>query len=316
MNRRTAVLPALLACLIGLAACSAGEGAPNIGYVEADWVYVAAPEAGWIVEQPVRAGTTISSGDLLFRLDTTAQEAVLAEAEARMRQSDAQARNIATGARAAEIRALEARLAEAEARLVQARMDHDRIVPLVELGLEPKARGDRVTSDVAMAEAAVEALKQDIAVARQAGRPAEREAADAATASARAAMASAAYRLSQRQVTAGMSARVEEVFLEAGEYATPGAPVLALLPEDGLKIRFFVPQAGLSTIELGEPVRVSADGLDAPLEAHISFISADAEFTPPVIYSRDAREKLVFLVEARVPAASPLKPGLPVEVVW
>jgi HlyD family secretion protein len=107
---------------------------------------------------------------------------------------------------------------------------------------------------------------------------------------------------------------VEEEFLDVGEYATAGAPVLAILPRDGLKVRFFVPQAELPGLALGHQVSVWADGLEQPVSAPISYIAPDAEFTPPVIYSKEARAKLVFLVEAELPAGTGLPPGLPVEV--
>ncbi|MDJ0922876.1 MAG: HlyD family efflux transporter periplasmic adaptor subunit [Henriciella sp.] len=303
--------------LLLLAACS-GETPEDIntGYVEADWVYIAAPQSGWLVEQTISEGDTIAVGDTLFRLDTDAEQAALAEAQARVRQSGAEARNIESGARAPEIRALQARLAEAEARLVRAVTDRDRIMPLVEAGVEPSGLGEQLNSDVAAAEAAVEALKQDIAVATLAGRPAAREAADAATESAQASVESAQYRLNQRTIISQVSGRVEEVFLTQGEYATAGAQVLAVLPADGMKVRFFVPQAELPQIAMGDSIQVTADGLGAPTTATVSYISASAEFTPPVIYSRNVRDKLVFLIEADLPSSTRLLPGLPVEVNW
>lgn len=319
MNRSNTFGLILVVATSGLAlgGCT-GTEAPeaHIGYVEADWIYVASPQAGWIVEQPVHEGMDVEAGDILFRLDTQAQEAALAEANARIAQSGAQARNMSTGAREAEIRALQARLDEARARLTKAEADKTRILPLVERGLEPQARGDTVSAEADMAAAAVAALTQDIAVARQAARPAEREAADALTVSAEAARDSAAYRLSQRTVTAAVPGRVEGVFLKTGEYANPGAPIVALLPVDGLKVRFFVPQAQLPEVSLGQPVTIRADGLPASIEATVSYISSTAEYTPPVIYSKGSRDKLVFLVEARVATSTGLKPGLPIEVVW
>lgn len=300
-----------------LAACS-GKPAeePNIGYVEADWRYVAAPQSGWIVQQSVAEGDRIAAGDMLFRLDTTNEEAALAEADARVRQAGAEAQNIETGARAPEIRALQARLREAEARLSLLVADRDRILPLVQSGVVSRSRGDQIGADVLAAEAAVDAIRQDIAVARLSGRPAAREAAGAAAESVRAARESAAYRLSQRTVTAQLSGRVEEVLLQPGEYATQGQAVLAVLPDDGLKVRFFVPQADLPGIAVGQTVGIVADGLTAPVRATVSNIATDAEFTPPVIYARGTRDKLVFLVEADLEAGTSLRPGLPVEVTW
>ena len=68
-------------------------------------------------------------------------------------------------------------------------------------------------------------------------------------------------------------------------------------------------------MRIGAPVVVRCDGCAAPLAARITFIAPQAEYTPPVIYSRENRAKLVFLVEARPDTPQPsLHPGLPVEV--
>ena len=299
------------------AACSAETAdAPLIGYVEADWRYIAAPQPGRIIDLPVAEGGRIRPGDLLIRLDAAAEEAALAEAEARVRQSGAEAENIATGARPPEIRALQARLREAEARLAGLIRDLDRIRPLVEAGVEPRARADQLETDVLAAEAAVEAVRQEIAVAELSGRPAARSAAAAEIASLQAARDNAAYQLQQRTVTAAFDGRVEELLLAPGEFASAGQAVLAVLPDDGLKVRFFVPQADLPRFEIGTRIDVLADGLSTPVGAIVSNIATDPEFTPPVIYSREAREKLVFRVEADIETGAPLLPGLPVEVTW
>ena len=298
-----------------LAGCS-GDDKKHLGYVEVEWVYVSAPQAGWVVEQTVETGTRVAAGDLLFRLEADEQEATLAQADAQLQQARAEAENLSTGARQPEIEAREARLAEARARLSRAERDLARILPLVEQGIEPASRGDQVKAEAEMARAAVKALEREVEVARLAARPGQREAAGAATAAAQAQRDIAAYRLSERSVSARKAGRIKEIFLREGEYATPGAPVVALLPDDGYKARFFVHQSELPALTVGGEVSISADGLSTPVSARITYIAAEAEFTPPVIYSKDTRGKLVFLVEAALPEGTGLHPGLPVEVRW
>lgn len=303
---------ATLACLG--AACTNDERGVYIGYVEAEYVYVAPPEAGWLVETHVREGGTVASGDVLFELDKERQQAAFAAAEARAAEAGAMAENIETGARPEEIQRLKAQLSEAEAALRLAKAERDRWLPLVAEGNASKAKGDQVVADYEAAQARVAAAKEAIAVAELGGREAERKAASAATLAALAARAEAKWRLDERNVTAKTAGRVEEVFHRQGEFAAAGAPVIAILPENGLKIRFFVPQADLSVFSIGAPVRVTADGLAAPIEARITHIASEAEFTPPVIYSASSRDKLVFLIEAKPVGSAPLRPGLPVEV--
>jgi HlyD family secretion protein len=316
MNRHC--LSAAFMILAGpLTSCSKStDTAPNLGYVEAEWTYVSAPDAGWITALPAGEGARVNSGDMLFQLDRQAQLAGVAEAQGRIDQSAAQARNIATGARAADVRVLVARLAEAQARLGQARAERNRIAPLVAQGVESRSRGDKVDADYRTAVAAVDVARANIAAANQAARPEERSAASANTGIAQAAKASAEYRLRQRSVTASFGGRVQETFHRVGEFVTPGTPVLAILEDDALKVRFFVPQARLPQMVLGKRVQIKADGLPQAIAGTISFIASDAEFAPPVIYSKDERAKLVFLVEARIPVGKGLLPGLPVEVRW
>ncbi len=93
-------------------------------------------------------------------------------------------------------------------------------------------------------------------------------------------------------------------------------PVVRLLPPGNIKLRFFVPQDELGRLRLGQALEAACDGCGAPIPARISYIATQAEYTPPVIYSREVRGKLVFMVEARPQAdqATRLHPGQPVDV--
>lgn len=301
---------------LSLVACGGSESdGVYVGYVEAEYVYVAAPGAGWLVSSPFQEGDMAREGDILFALDDDRQRALYDAAAARVREAGAQADNIETGARPEEIAALEAQLSEANASLVLARRERDRWMPLVAEGNASRARGDEVTAAYEAAQARVKAAEDAIKVARLGGRDAERDAAGAARSAAEASLAEAAWRLGERSVAARRSGRVEEVFHRQGDYVRAGAAVLALLPEDGIKARFFVLQAALPAFQIGGRVMLRADGAPDPIEARITHIASEAEFTPPVIYSAGSREKLVFLIEAKPVQAASLRPGLPVDVV-
>ena len=171
-----------------------------------------------------------------------------------------------------------------------------------------------MTAEFQAARARAEAAKDAIAVAGLGGRDAERQAASAAVQAANASRAEAKWRLDERTVTAKVAGKVEEVFHRRGEFVNAGAPVLAILPQNAVKVRFFVPQSDLQDLSIGATVSVSADGLERPVEARITHIASEAEFTPPVIYSAESRDKLVFLIEAKPVGGDFLRPGLPVNV--
>ncbi|MEO1136496.1 MAG: HlyD family efflux transporter periplasmic adaptor subunit [Pseudomonadota bacterium] len=306
------------AAIAGLGACEVRQDDVYVGYIEAEYVYVAAPEAGWLVEAPLAEGDVVREGDTLFTLDNERQRALYDMAAAQLEEAGARAANIETGARPEEIARLEAQFSEAKATLELARRERDRWMPLVDEGNASRARGDQVTADYEAAEARVKAAEDAIKVARLGGRDAERDAAGAARTAAEAGLAEAAWRLRERVVTARRSGRIEEVFHREGEMVGAGAPVLAVLPEDGLKARFFVPQDALTGFQVGANVQLRIDGRAETVPARITHIASEAEFTPPVIYSAESREKLVFLIEAKptdTAVSASLRPGLPVDVV-
>jgi HlyD family secretion protein len=136
----------------------------------------------------------------------------------------------------------------------------------------------------------------------------------AQAAQARAALANANYQLSERDVIARTSGRVEDVFFRAGEYAPAMTPVVSILPPQNVYVRFFVPETQFARIKLGQKVAISCDGCAADITATIAFIARQEEFTPPVIFSIGSREKLVFKIEARAPGGLALNPGQPVQV--
>ena len=140
-------------------------------------------------------------------------------------------------------------------------------------------------------------------------------AADSRVAQAQAGLGAADARLSDIAPRAPGPARVEDVFFQKGEWAVANQPILALLPDDRIMLRFFVPEKAISAYGPGRTVRFACDGCAAGLTAQITYVSPRPEFTPPVIYSREARQRLVFLVEARPDPGPPLAPGQPVDIV-
>lgn len=315
--RAAATLARVLSLAVATVVISAcDEPAENryTGYVEAEYVYVAAPAAGWLVDAAVAEGDSVTAGDLLFALDDDEQQAAVAEAREHLKQAEARVRDLATGARPEEIDALEAQRTEAKARLELAAAEQERWLTLVSRGTAPRARADQVTSEHDAALARLRSIEAEIRVARMPARADVRAAAAAARDAAAAALAQAAWRLDERRIAARVAGRVEEIFHRRGEFVGAGAPVVALLPESATKVRFFLPQSALSRVAPGTPVTVTSDGPAHPVTAQISFIAEEAEYTPPVIYSASSREKLVFLVEARLPASAALRPGQPVDV--
>jgi HlyD family secretion protein len=149
VNEKHSRIWSLGAVLLLVSACSSEDISDRyVGYVEAKWVYVAAPQSGWLVSANVEEGRTLEAGEVLFQLDTDQQIGQLAEAVARTSQVAAQAKDIGSGARPAEINALLAQQQQAEAGLVLAKSERDRVVPLVATGVITSNRGDQVEAAI------------------------------------------------------------------------------------------------------------------------------------------------------------------------
>ncbi len=126
----------------------------------------------------------------------------------------------------------------------------------------------------------------------------------------------AAWNLSQKAQRAPRAGLIFDTLYREGEWVPANRPVISLLPPQNVKLRAFVPQDRIGAIHAGDPVRVFVDGAAGPVAGKVSFISPRAEYTPPVIYSRESRGKLVFMVEAvfEPEVAVKLHPGQPVDV--
>jgi HlyD family secretion protein len=179
---------------------------------------------------------------------------------------------------------------------------------------------DLQLADVAMQEAAVKNAKlaYDRAVAllkTSAGTQKTLEDAESAMRTAQARLDSSQTRLARRRVFSPVAGSIQQIYFRGGELVTAGKPIVAILPPGNLKLRFFVNEATLPKLKLGDPVTVMCDGCDAGITAKITFIARSSEFTPPVIYSMDERSKLVFLIEARtMDRPERLRVGQPVSI--
>jgi HlyD family secretion protein len=148
----------------------------------------------------------------------------------------------------------------------------------------------------------------------QAGTQKAFEDTEAALRTAQARRNSSQTKLDRRKASSPVTGSVEQIYFRVGEMVPAGKPVVALLPPGNLKVRFFVNEAILPRIKLGDAVKLQCDGCAADLTATVSFMSRTSEFTPPVIYSTEERAKLVFMIEARPQQPDRLRVGQPVSV--
>lgn len=299
-----------------LAACGARQADYYPGYVEADYVRLASPFAGTLARLYVQRGDHVAPGAPAFVLEQDSERDARTEAATRLARARAVLADLEKGRRPDEIAALRAAVAQAEAALRLSRSALARANALQAAHFVSPAQLDEARAAVRRDEEQVRALQAQVRVARLAARPDQLAAARQDVAGAEAQLAQADWALSKKSLKAPLDASVADVLYREGELVPAGMPVVSLLAPDYLRARFFVPEAQLGKLRLGQPVTLACDGCGAPVPASISYIAREAEYTAPLIYSKETRATLVFMVEARPApdAARRLHPGQPVEV--
>lgn len=277
------------------------------GYIEGEELYLASPISGTIATMQVARGGRVTAGQLLFTVDVVQLRAERDQAAASLE------------AERAQVTTAQARLAQSRASAAAAAAQAENAArDLARYRAAVRANAASVAQqqiDTAIATAGNTAGQRDAADADVAAQVAQIAAAQAQVTQQAAALADAQNKLDQLSPHAPGAARVQDTFYQQGEWATANQPVVALLPDDKVKVRFFVPEQDLARYHPGEIVHFSCDGCATGLTARINYISSQPEFTPPIIYSRNSRDRLVFLVEALPANPKGLTPGLPVDVV-
>ena len=268
----------LLIFSLALLAAACGRAASDVmqGYGEADYIYLASQESGVVGEILVREGDAVEAGAPVFRLEGDRIDYPLQGANAQ---------------RGALAQAVEG----ARANAALARSNYQRTNGLFQDGFVSRARldGDRAALDAANARLE-ETRRQLSASNAEIGLWRERRA--------------------DLSGFAPVAGTIERLYHRPGEVVAAGQPIAALLSPLNQKVRFFSPEAMLARLQMGARVAVSCDGCTAGLTGAVSFVAREPQFTPPVIYSLDQREKLVFLVEARLDQPGAIRPGMPVDV--
>ena len=308
-------------CIAPIALLVAGCGEPKTvtlqGYVEGEYVLVASPYAGSLETLTVARGQSVERGAPLFALEQGNEAAGKREADDRLRATQARLANLRAGQRAPELDALLAEAKQAEAARDLSAAELKRNQQLYEQGFVSPARIEEARAGLQRDNARFDQAQAQIRVARQSvGRSGELAAAQSEVDAARAVVSQAQWRLGQKARPAPRSGLVHDTFFVPGEWVPAGKPVVSLLPPENIKLRFFVPETLIGRLQPGQKVGISCDGCGASIQASVSYVSPNAEFTPPVIYSKESRAKLVFMVEAQPAAADAarLKPGQPVDV--
>jgi HlyD family secretion protein len=301
------VVAILVAALAWWLLFGSGRSEPTLsGYIEADNLYLAAPQSGVLQSLSAREGEQVAAGQRLFTIDPEVVNAQGQQAEAQIAQAQT---HISASAAAVQQARAEASAAAAELSRAREHLGRLEAVRSADSAAVAGTDLDQARASVRQASARLSAAREAVAAQQ-----AQVGSAKAQTQAARGGAREVQARLDQLSPSAPEAARIEEVFYQPGEWVPANQPVVSLLPERQVKLRFFVPEAEVQRYRPGARVGFSCDGCAAGQSATISRVSSRPEFTPPVIFSRTSRDRLVFMVEARPDKPSQLRPGLPVDV--
>jgi HlyD family secretion protein len=307
----------ILTSLTILTACNPSH--PNYvqGYVEGDFVYVASPQSGALQTLAVSRGAIVKAGDPLFSLELSPEKDTLEQAERRLSEGRANLADARKGKREPEIHSLEAQIKQTRAALDYSAAELERQEKLSRVpGASSADDLDKARATHDEDAARLAQMEADLETARLGARDDVVAALEANLRALEAVQARSQWELGQKRQAAPQAGVVFDTLYRQGEWVEAGRPVVALLPPQNIKVRAFVPESLVGALHQGDHMTVHVDGVTNSITGTISFISPQAEYTPPVIYSDENRGKLVFMIEAVFDpeTAAQLHPGQPVEV--
>lgn len=301
-----AVLAAAIIAWLLLRGDGRSDEARFTGYVVSDNLYMASPIAGTVAWIGVKSGDRVRPGTPLFRIDPTNLAARVGEARAQVDES------------VARVAEQQAALARARANLAAAQADADRIATeltrLTAAQAEKPGSVARLEIDQARAAHRAALKRRDAARTEMSAADAAIASAEAQTAEERAGVTQATRQLEELSPTAPAAGWVEDVMYQPGEWVAANAPLVSIVPANEVKVRFYVPQGVVNAYRPGARVAIACDGCPSGLTATVDYVAPRPEFTPPVIFSLESRDKLVFMVEALPSRPQALVPGQPIDV--
>lgn len=304
----------LAAIVLFLPACKQNQSLQ--GYVEGYFTYLSANTDGYLQQLHVDRGYEVKADQQLFVLEAQPQEAQLLQAQQKLKQAESDLSNLQKGQRATVLAGIQAQLKQAQAELRLAQSTFARNQKLIKTNTISKQQFDQAKAEF---ESSQQKLQQQIANLEEAKLGARTDvvqAAEATVAAANAEVNQAAWYLAKKAVSAPTDGTIFDTYYTNGEFVPAGRPVLSMLIPGDVRIIFYVSESLLSKIKVGQTIHINCDGCEKIASAKIDFISSEAEYTPPIIFSEKERKKFVYRVEAKFNEqdAKLMHPGQPVDV--
>lgn len=301
--------------LLTITSCS-HHSARYLGYVEGKYVYLSSAVSGNLIQLAVHKGETVQANQVAFQLDPQPELSQLNTAKAQLIQAEQELENIKTGERSTIIARLEAQISQAQANVVFSKKMFERNGELVKTGAVGKAVFDESRAKFEADQQKLNEAQANLREAKLGGRTNLIAAQAARVEAAKHQVEQYEWMMAQKTVKIPVDGFVQDTLFRQNEFVPAGKPVISFLPPNNRVLIFFVPEKVLSHLKLGGEISFTCDGCQKNILATINYISSQAEYTPPVIYSENTRDKLVYWIEAKIDPSvvTNMHPGEPVQV--
>lgn len=300
-----------------LAACSKSSSENSFqGYIEGDLTYIAAPYSGQLKQLFVERGELVTENQKLFTLDPQPQSDQFVQAKENLQAAEATLANLEQGERKTILEAIQAQIDQAQANLALAQIRLTRYQKLLAKNATSRDEYDQALATYKAQLNLVQQLKANLAEAKLGSRADVIQAQKFSVAAAEAQLKEAQWALAQKNQYAPVAGIIFDKYFYLGELVPANQPVVSMLAPSDINIIFFLPETQLGQFKIGQIITIHCDACAAAYKAKIYYISPEAEYTPPVIYSRDSNAKLVYRIKAKPITDDPFTfhPGQPVMV--
>lgn len=287
------------------------------GYVEGEYTQLASSLEGRLRNLYVSRGQTVVSGQPLFALDPEPEASQLTKALSNLASEKSKLQDYMSGQRSTVLAGIIAQKEQAQADLELAQNNFNRTSQLFQKGIVSRSNYDDALAKLKLNQQKVNQFEQNIQEAELGERQYRILQQTGLVKAAEAEVAEARWRVAQKSIVAPEAGLIYNTFFNEGELVTPNQPVVSLLAPRYVYIVFYIPEPLRSSLKINERVYFDCDGCGRRYEAFINYISPEAEYTPPVIYSRDSRQKLVYRIQAKLPleVSKKVNPGQPVDIL-
>lgn len=298
-----------------VSACDRSDRTSYQGYVEGENVYLASPYSGVLVKKLIERGQTVKQGLVLFRLDENPEVLMVQEHEAELAQAKKVLADLQQPRRPAEIKAIQEQIEQTDAQLKLAELRMKRFQQLKAKGATDQDTLDSAVAHFKELENVKAQYQANLDLANQGSRSQQIEAQQSAVDALNKLVEQNKWQLAQKTIIAPSDGVIFDTYYQEGEFVPASRAIASLLPTHALRVEFFVPARVMNRLQVGQKVRFSCHNCSKTELATINYISPEAEYIPPLVYSDANIDKLVFRIKALIETPSLYKPGQPVMVV-